>query len=242
MKLNQEVVVVLGAHGGLGSAFSRGIVREGGRVVLASRNLPALEDFQQEIDPGKKQTSPLFTDASKSGDVTDALKFAFGKWGKVGALVICVGSHRASSVDDDPAEALEVKQELHQSMVIPTFNAIFEAQRFFRAHKEGLIANTSSWVVLKDEKELPNNVGYGSAKEDGDFFLRSLLPILKQDGVRGTNLRPATINTPSNRIYLDTPAKIAEAIQPDTIVDWFIENFHNPDIPPDHYFKSGIQF
>ena len=239
-KLNGEVILVLGATGGLGQAFSKRIVEEGGRVILASRNEKALLNLQQKIDPHRKQTIVWPTDASKNNEVTYALNSGVNRFAEnTKAIVICIGNHVASGIKDSTEKALGIMGELLESMVIPTFNAIHEAQLFFREQGKGWIVNTSSHVVFKDEKELEDNEAYRVAKAAGDKHLWSLLPFLKDDGVRGTNLRPATINTPGNEGFLDTPEKKAAAIQPEYIADWFIDNFYNPEPPADIYFPSG---
>jgi NAD(P)-dependent dehydrogenase (short-subunit alcohol dehydrogenase family) len=243
MKLKGEIVVVLGAAGGLGSAFSKRIVEEGGFVVLSGRNEDNLKALQEKIDPDGINTLVVPADAGKPGQTTIVLQAGVDRWDKkIGAGVICIGNHKASGVDDSPEQALAVMQLLHTSMVIPTFNAIHELQAFFRKQKFGWIANTSSHAEFKDEEQLNGNVAYRLAKAIGDKHLWSLLPILKAYGVRGTNLRPATINTPGNEGFLNTPEKKAAAIQPEQIANWFIANFYAKEVPGDIYFPSGAQW
>lgn len=242
-KLKNEVVVVLGAGGGLGSAFSKRSVEEGGFVVLSGRSKDSLEALQGNIDPTGKNTLVVPADASIPGQTTTVLRAGVNKWGKkIGAGVICIGNHKASGVDDSPEQALAVIQSLYTSMVVPTFNAIHELQVFLGKQKSGWLVNTSSHAVFKDEDELGGNIAYRVAKMAGDNHLWSILPILKANGVRGTNLRPATINTPGNGGFLNTPEKKAAAIQPEKIADWFIENYYKEEVPADIYFASGAQW
>ena len=46
---NNKVVLITGANGGLGSAFAQAFAEQGAQVILAGRNLPALQSLADSM-------------------------------------------------------------------------------------------------------------------------------------------------------------------------------------------------
>ena len=62
---NNKVVLITGATGGLGSAFAKAFAEQGAQVILAGRNLPALQSLADSM-PASPTIHALEFDNSES--------------------------------------------------------------------------------------------------------------------------------------------------------------------------------
>lgn len=80
--------LVTAASRGLGHASARSLGREGVRVAVASRNLPALQKTAREIEAGgAAEALPLAMDLSDPASVAAAVDAVVGRWGGIDILV-----------------------------------------------------------------------------------------------------------------------------------------------------------
>jgi NAD(P)-dependent dehydrogenase (short-subunit alcohol dehydrogenase family) len=240
MRLENKVIIVVGASGGIGSVLSREFHREGANVVLAARTKEKLLVLQRSL-PAPEKTLVVPTDASNPADVTDLFRSAKEKYGRIDAVVISVGTWARLSIDDSVREAEDLLSAHFRGIFQPTFFVGFVAQQFFRKQGYGLIVNISSHAAIRPE--LKGNLSYGPMKGAAWHFLRGLMNEIKEPAVRIVDLKPAIVNTPDNAGLLNTPEKKAEAVQPETIAKWIMEHFDDPDdqLPTSVEFSSRLE-
>ena len=82
-----QAVIVFGGAGGIGSAVCRRITNEGGRVLIAGRNIDRLEALGTELG-----MSWYTVDVTDAGSVDGCFLKAAELFGKVDGVVNCVGS------------------------------------------------------------------------------------------------------------------------------------------------------
>ncbi len=87
MKLKGKVVVVTGSTRGIGRAIVEACAREGGRVVLCSRDAGAVERARDELAQQGFEASGLACDVSVPGEVERLLHHALETWGRVDVWV-----------------------------------------------------------------------------------------------------------------------------------------------------------
>lgn len=86
-KTNENVFLILGATGGIGSELVKLLRSRGSSVILACRNKELLEKRAREID-GDYYT----LDATKFDQLDDCIKYVMDKYGRLDGVANCVGS------------------------------------------------------------------------------------------------------------------------------------------------------
>jgi NAD(P)-dependent dehydrogenase (short-subunit alcohol dehydrogenase family) len=85
--LSGKVAVVTGASRGLGRYFGRALARAGADLVITSRRLEALREFQQEIEALGRRALPLALDVGDYESIQQMVEAAYAHYGKIDILV-----------------------------------------------------------------------------------------------------------------------------------------------------------
>jgi len=85
--LTGKVAVVTGASRGLGQYLGRALARSGADLVITSRKMPDLKQFQEEIEGLGRQALPLELDLRDADSIRAAADAAACHFGKVDILV-----------------------------------------------------------------------------------------------------------------------------------------------------------
>jgi NAD(P)-dependent dehydrogenase (short-subunit alcohol dehydrogenase family) len=129
-----KTVIVTGASAGIGKALARAFVAAGANVVLASRNVQALNSLANEL--GQEKTLVVPTDVTQRDQVDALVGF-----GRLDVLVNNAGVGLLSSVSDlDPDEF----QRLFQVNLMGPLHGMQAAVRTMRKTGGGTIVNISS--------------------------------------------------------------------------------------------------
>ncbi|AXE38386.1 SDR family NAD(P)-dependent oxidoreductase [Acidipropionibacterium virtanenii] len=76
--LEGRTALVLGADGRLGNAIARSVGRAGGRLILAARNVPRLEELRGELESAGVEAFVMPTDVTDDGAVQSLVERASG--------------------------------------------------------------------------------------------------------------------------------------------------------------------
>ena len=85
LELNEKVVLITGATGRLGFAFSHSIVEAGGRVLLVDLNQKKGEELSQML--GKENAPFLAADITTLNGIQEGIAACVSKFGKVDAVI-----------------------------------------------------------------------------------------------------------------------------------------------------------
>jgi len=139
MDLRGKTVIVTGASAGIGEALARAFVTAGANVVLASRNVEALNSLANEL--GHEQTLEVPTDVTQRDQVEALVNRTVERFGRLDVLVNNAGVGLMSSVADlDPDEF----QQLFQVNLMGPLLGMQAAIRAMRKTGGGTIVNISS--------------------------------------------------------------------------------------------------
>jgi NAD(P)-dependent dehydrogenase (short-subunit alcohol dehydrogenase family) len=139
MDVRGKTVIVTGASAGIGEALARALVAAGANVVLASRNVEALNSLANEL--GQEQTLVVPTDVTQREQVEALVNRTVERFGRLDVLVNNAGVGLMSSVADlDPDEF----QQLFQVNLMGPLLGMQAAIRAMRKTGGGTIVNISS--------------------------------------------------------------------------------------------------
>ena len=98
--LTGKVAIVTGASRGLGQYFGRALAKAGADLVITSRNVESLKEFQEEIESLKKRALPLQLDVRDYNSIQTMADAAQKAYGKIDILVNNAGCNvRKPSTD-----------------------------------------------------------------------------------------------------------------------------------------------
>ena len=152
--MNDRVVFITGAKGGLGSLITRRFLETGATVVGASRSI-SQEDF-----PGLNFTA-LAVDFTKAGAVSDAVQFVITQFGRLDVLVHVfggfVGGQTVAETDD---HAWERMRDLN---LTSGFYVLRAALPYLRKSGRGRIVAIGSLTAVEPHSELGAYVTFKAA-------------------------------------------------------------------------------
>jgi NAD(P)-dependent dehydrogenase (short-subunit alcohol dehydrogenase family) len=100
MRLRDNVAVVTGAAGGIGSAIARRFASEGAAVALLDKTQNKLDKLAKEIAGSGGNAKTFEVDITDSKSVASALKAVVKTFGKITLLVNSVGLLKQARVDE----------------------------------------------------------------------------------------------------------------------------------------------
>ncbi|HMV97512.1 MAG TPA: SDR family oxidoreductase, partial [Anaerolineales bacterium] len=130
---NSKVVLITGANGGLGSAFAQAFAEQGAQVILAGRNLPALQSLADSMPDAPAIHTLEFDNPENHLALRQFISDSFGK---VDIIVNAIGA--------DTRKLLEEHQqdEIHKLLSANLHGAILLTQTFLplmKSQNDGMI-------------------------------------------------------------------------------------------------------
>jgi 3-hydroxyacyl-CoA dehydrogenase/3-hydroxy-2-methylbutyryl-CoA dehydrogenase len=198
-KLKGLVGIVTGGASGLGRATAERLVREGAKVIIA--DLP--KSSGQEV-ADKLQGNAVFaaTDVTSEADVTNALKMAKDKLGRLDLAVNCAGIGIAAvtyNANKDRVHSFEDFMKVITVNTGGTFNVIRLATQMMAKNEagasgqRGVIINTASVAAFDGQR---GQAAYSASK---GAIAGMTLPIardLASFGIRVVTIAPGLFETP----------------------------------------------
>src|SRR5438445_8062526 len=184
-----KVVVITGASSGIGEATALLLAERGAKVVLGARGLDRLEALADRIARAGGGAVYARTDVKRREDLSNLVKLACERYGKLDVLVNNAGIMPVSPLDDLRVEDWEEMIDINIKGVL---YGIAAALPVFRKQGFGHFVNTASTAGLKT---VPNQSVYSATK----FAVRAISEGLRQeagDKLRVTIISPGFVKTP----------------------------------------------
>lgn len=176
--MQDKVVVVVGATGGIGSALTRKLAPTGARLVLAARNSSALQDLATQLSIKSVLTVP--TDITDRTSVNALMEQTTAQFGKIDALVNAAGAGILKPYNAlEPAD-LEAMLDLNLKGSFYTCQA---ASELMQRQKSGHICNV---VGILGKHSMAMAAAYSASKFGVVGFSKCMAEELKRFGVKFT--------------------------------------------------------
>lgn len=187
-RFDDKVVLVTGAASGIGRAVAVRIAAEGGRVVLADRNVDGAAATGQAIMAGGGVADATGYNAMDGSQSAAVVEWAIGRHGRLDAVLNIAGVYHRSHFEDLAAGEWD---RLLQINLTSTFHI---AQRALPALIEtgGNIVNTASIAALDG---LAYAAPYAAAKAGVIALTKSLAAEFAHRGVRCNVICPGRVRT-----------------------------------------------
>src|SRR5436190_17839068 len=183
-----KVVVITGASSGIGEATALLLAERGAKVVLGARGLDRLEALADRIARAGGGTVYARTDVKRREDLSNLVRLACERYGKLDVLVNNAGIMPVSPLDDLRVEDWEEMIDVNIKGVL---YGIAAALPVFRTQGFGHFVNIASIAGLKI---VPNIAVYSGTK----FAVRAISEGLRQeagDNLRVTIISPGMVRT-----------------------------------------------
>lgn len=221
MNVEQSVIAITGAGGGLGAAMARRFAAQGARLALLDYRPETLDDLVSGLDTDAQNTLVLPCDVSKESDVDDAFKKIGDHFGGLDVLVNNAGILR---------DALTLKfcdGELVSRMSLEDWQAVIDvnltgvflcgraaAEQMIRAGNGGLIINVSSVSRAGNMGQ----VNYSATKAGVAAMTVTWSKEFARYGIRANTISPGFIGTEMVRsMKPEALAKLTAMIPADRI-------------------------
>lgn len=188
MRFTGKIAVVTGAAQGIGLGVARGIVAEGGAVILADRS-EGVEGVRDELVAAGGEARSFVCDLEKYDDAQDLMAYAIAELGRIDILVNNVGG----TIWRKPFEHYDEKQilaELNRSL-LPTLWCARAALPHMIDRGAGVIVNVSSNATRSI-----NRVPYAAAKGGVNALTASLAFEAAHKGIRVVATAPGGTAAP----------------------------------------------
>lgn len=188
--LEENVVIVTGAAGGLGLAICRQLADEGARVIAADADDEGLALVAQHVPDADLVTTDV-TDADSAARLVHA---ALDSHGRLDVLVASAGIYQGTSVD--AIEALEWDR-IHEVNVKGTFLAAQAALRAMIPARRGSIVTLGS--ISGQVGGVQSGAGYATTKAGVLGLTKALARYAGPHGVRVNCVSPGFIEAGMSR-------------------------------------------
>jgi NAD(P)-dependent dehydrogenase (short-subunit alcohol dehydrogenase family) len=203
MPLTSKVVLITGAHGGLGVAVTNAFLEAGARVAGVARKIQN-SDFPHANFTG-------YSAELGSADATRAVVAAvIAKWGSIDVLVHLVGAFAGGqSVAETDDATLEQMLEVNLRTAFHVFRAVLP---HMRTRQGGRILAIGSRAAAEPQ---PMIGVYSASKAALVSLVRTVALENKDRGISANVILPGTMDTPANRAAMPgaDPTKWVQPIQ-----------------------------
>jgi NAD(P)-dependent dehydrogenase (short-subunit alcohol dehydrogenase family) len=207
-----QVTLVTGASGALGSALVERLARDGGKVVALERSKTG------DVSTSRPSANVLRLTASNSdaSALTSALGVAEAELGAITGAVLTAGAWRGGHKFHDAEAAADYRTVMDANLE--------SAQIALRALLPRLLERQRGSVVLVGSRagvrpyDAPGDAAYAAAKAALTALAQAIAAEVLGDGVRVNLVLPSTIDTEANRRAMPS-ADVKRWVTTDSLAD-----------------------
>jgi NAD(P)-dependent dehydrogenase (short-subunit alcohol dehydrogenase family) len=206
-----QVVMITGASGNLGSALACAFHEAGARLVLVDRHADLLEKTCPDLVDVPDCLLASCADLTKTDDVELVMVQAIDRFDRIDVLVHTVGGfHAGTPLHETPLATLDFMLTLNAKTVFITNQAVIP---HMIQQGSGKIINLAARPGLQGRA---NMAAYSASKAAVIRLTESAAAELKQYGINVNCILPGTIDTPQNREAMPD-ADFSQWVQPESL-------------------------
>ena len=224
MELQNKVVVITGASGGIGLATAKVCASAGARVVLAARSAEKLAQVTAELERGGCQALAAPADMTRQPEVERLITETVRKFGRIDVLINNAGQAATGTAAEGSPD--DYRSVIELNMLGPLY-AIQAAVPAMRRNGGGIIVNISS---MTSKMAIPGLGLYASTKGALNVLSATARAELAGDNIRVITVYPritatdfgknsigdaemrARQRTPRPGVPVDSPEHVAQKI------------------------------
>lgn len=213
MQTSENVVIITGATGNLGSATARAFQAAGARTVLVDRSQERLRELFRELADSSPHILASGVDLSDAGSLSKLINDTIARFGRIDALVHTVGAWRGGKpVHETDLADWDFLFTVNLRTTLLCCRAVIPQML-----KQG----RGKIITVASRDGLAGNAGYAAYSASKSAVLRlteSLADELKASNINVNSILPGTIDTPQNRTSQPS-ADFAKWVEPSAIAD-----------------------
>lgn len=199
--LTSKVALVVGGHGGIGQAIAFGLADAGADVVVASRNVKALETTARKIKAKGRKTLTVGVDVVDEKQVEDMVSKVLAEFPRIDILVNAAGLAIRKPADSFPIDEWQRVMDINAR---GTFLCCQAVGKVMLRQKGGRIINISS---VRGRYGLPSGyAAYCPSKGAVDTLTRTLACEWAKSNVLVNAVAPTVVETDLTKDALADPA------------------------------------
>ena len=199
--LQERVVVLTGAAGGIGSAIACGMASVGAVMALCDINTAQLAEVEKKITAAGGRASSHVMDVTQKGSIHACIQEIHTKYGRIDVLINCAGINVREGIMDVPEERYDKIMAINLEGV---FMVSREVAPIMKAQNAGSIINIGS-----------HNTGsilggcsvYGATKCGVLSFTRSMAVEWAKYHIRANCVSPGHIRTELTKPTWEHPVR-----------------------------------
>lgn len=205
-ELNNNVAVITGGSGTLGTSMAKGLCDAGARVCVIGRDLEKARRAAQSISSDGERVMGLSADVTHPAEIERAAEAVLMRWGQVDILVNAAGGNRPEATTSPKQSFFDLSPDIMRTVFdLNLTGSIIPSQVFGRTmaqQKTGVIINISSMAA---SRPLTRVVSYAAGKAAIDNFTRWLAVYMAKEyspSIRVNAMAPGFFLAEQNRAML----------------------------------------
>lgn len=203
MTLNEKVIVVTGAAGGMGQEIVKLLLKKGASVISCDLNTEPIKDLSDN------SSLTCFTgDLLNERHVEVIFQKAYDKYGRIDGLVNAAGiAQKATPIEEVSLNEWKRILDINTTMLFLTCR---EAVKYMKPEKKGSIVNIAS---ISARRPRPGLQAYIASKGGAESFSSALAIELASDQIRVNTIHPGPCDTDMLSQFIDEKSDVNEAKQ-----------------------------
>lgn len=189
--LVKKTVVITGASSGAGRAAAIEFARHGAKIILASRNMHALDEVEAECREMGALALAVQTDVTDA-EAMKKLAAAANEFG--GSIDIWINNAGVLAAGEFTKTPVEVHDQVIRTNLLGYLHGAYAVLPYFKKQRYGILINNISvggWIPV------PYGVGYSASKFGLRGFSKALKgELLKYKNIHVCDLYPAFLDSP----------------------------------------------
>jgi len=203
-----QVIVITGGAGGIGSAISRALAKDGLKVVIADFNEAAAEQLASEIAKDGGEALAVRVDVGDKTSVENMIASAVKKFGQIDVQLNAAGVLKLYPILEMPAEEWERVIRIN---LTGTFLCSQAAAKHMAERKAGRIINVASGRGVTGQ---PTGSHYAASKGGVITFTRTLAVELSPYNITINAIGPGATETDMARVGMSDEQWEKKSITP----------------------------